>query len=132
MIMDSCALLEVSCDAKNPSHNALMRQAELSYALARHVVVDLAYVLDIPPQDPPQDRLPMEDWLHLVDMLQGKGLLVCDKEEGFVKLCAIRKEYEEYVYGVSEALVLPLPPWFPKDGAKDSWQVAAWDEDGHF
>lgn len=132
MIMDSCALLEVGCDAKDASHNGLMRQAELSFALARHVVVDLAYVLDIPPQHPPADRLPPEEWDRLVATLQGKGLLVCDKAAAYSRLNEIRHEYESYVYGVSEALMLPLPPWLPADGAKDSWQVAAWDEDGHF
>lgn len=131
MIMDACSLIKVSCDKKNPEHNKLLRQAELSYALARHVVVDLAYVLDVPPLKPTTDRLPPEEWQRLATSLQGQGIWVSEADAAYSKLQALRKDYEPYINGVSEALFLPLPPWIPMDGDKDSWQIAAWDE-GHF
>src|SRR2546423_1424848 len=74
MIMDACSLLEVSCDKDKPEHNRLMRQADLSFALARHVVVDLAYILDFPPLDSKDDRLPPEEWNRLAASLHGKGI----------------------------------------------------------
>jgi hypothetical protein len=132
MIMDACSLLKVSCDKDKPEHNVLMRQAELSYALARHVVVDLAYILDIPPHAAREDRLPPSEWTRLVNSLQGKGLLVCDANTAYIDLLALRKDYEPYLNGVSESLFLPLPPWLPADGELDSWKVTAWDEEKHF
>jgi hypothetical protein len=131
MIMDSCSLLKVSCDSQKPEHNRLMRQAELTYALARHVIVDLAYVFNEPPVKPAQDRLPVEEWQRLVGSIKGSGMWFCVEEEAYAKLKGLRKEYEPYVNAVSLALFLPLPPWMPMDGDKDSWQIAAWDE-GHF
>ena len=132
MIMDACSLLEVSCDKDLPDHNKLMRQAELSFALARHVVVDLAYILDIPPVNAREDRLPPSEWTRLVNSLKGRGLMVCDANVAYGHLHEKRKEYEPYLTGLSEALFLPLPPWLPADGDKDSWEVSAWDEEKHF
>jgi hypothetical protein len=132
MIMDACSLLQVGCEKDIPEHNALMRQAELSYALARHVVVDLAYILDIPPRVAKEDRLPPSEWTRLITNLKGKGLMVANANDAYVKLLALRKEYEPYINGVSDALFLPLPPWLPMDGELDSWEVTAWDEGRHF
>lgn len=132
MIMDSCSLLQVSCDQDKPSHKRLIRQAELSYALARHVVVDLAYVLNIPPLESKVDRLPREIWDQVAAGLKDKGLWICDADEAFVEIQALRKAYEPYITGISKYLFLPLPPWVPTDGEQDSWEVAAWDEDRHF
>ncbi len=132
MIMDACSLLRVGCEKDKPENNALMRQAELSYALARHVVVDLAYILDIPPHTAKEDRLPPSEWTRLIANLKGQGLMVCDPSDAYVELMKLRKDYEPYLNGVSDSLFLPLPPWLPMDGELDSWEVTAWDEERHF
>jgi len=132
MILDACSILEVSCNPESPEQNRLLRQADLSFALARHVIVDLAYIMDLPPVAPKQDRLPPEEWARLVASLKDHGVFVCDRDQAYEKLAERRHEYEAYLNGLSEALFLPLPPWLPADGEKDSWQVSAWDTDGHF
>src|SRR5205823_9408077 len=71
MIMDACSLLEVSCDKDKPEQSRLMSQAELSFALARDVVADRAYILDIPPREAPEDRLPPSEWTRLITALTG-------------------------------------------------------------
>lgn len=132
MIMDACSLLKVSCDRGNPDHARLMRQGELTYALARHVVVDLAYVLNIPPTAAKLDRLPPGEWDRLCRSLNGRGLLVCDQSVAYTELITFRRDYEPYINGLSEALFLPLPPFMPHDGDRDSWEVTAWDTARHF
>jgi hypothetical protein len=132
MILDACSILEVSCNPESPEQNRLLRQADLSFALARHVIVDLAYIMDLPPVPPKTDRLPPEEWARLTDSLKSHGVFVCDRETAYAALAEKRKEYEPYLNGLSEALFLPLPPWMPEDGHRDSWQVSAWDEGKHF
>ena len=132
MILDACSILDVSCNPDSPEQNRLLRQADLSFALARHVIVDLAYIIDIPPTAPKQDRLPREEWDRLITSLKSYGVFFCDPDEGYERLKSRRHEYEGYLTGLSEALFLPLPPFMPGDGDKDSWQVSAWDQDGHF
>ena len=132
MILDACSLLEVSCNPENQDQNRLLRQADLSFALARHVIVDLAYILDLPPVEPKNDRLPPEEWERLATSLHEHGVFMCDREAAYSELAEKRREYESYLNGLSEALFLPLPPWMPDDGTKDSWEETAWDEKGHF
>ena len=132
MILDATSILDVSCNPDSPEKNRLLRQADLSFALARHVIVDLAYILDVPPVPPYPDRLPKDEWMRMLDSLKTYGVIFCDPEEAYEKLKERRHEYESYLNGLSEALFLPLPPFMPADGDKDSWQVSAWDADGHF
>ena len=132
MILDACSILDVSCNPDSPEKNRLLRQADLSFALARHVIVDLAYIMDVPPEPLKHDRLPAEEWMRMLNSLKSYGVIFCDPEEAYEKLKDRRHEYEAYLNGLSEALFLPLPPFMPADGEKDSWQVSAWDEDGHF
>ncbi|MEA2553381.1 MAG: hypothetical protein QOJ65_1557 [Fimbriimonadaceae bacterium] len=132
MIMDACTLLRVTCDRTKPEQSRLVRQAELSYALARHVVIDLAYVLDIPPQDTKVDRLPPAEWQRLVEKLRCTDLFVCNVDADYEKVRQLRRDYEPYLTGVSETLFLALPPWLPQDGELDSWEVTAWDAEKHF
>jgi len=132
MILDACSILDVSCNPDTPEKIRLLRQADLSFALARHVIVDLAYILDIPPVTMKADRLPEEEWKRMLDSLKSYGVIFCDPVEAYAELKERRQEYEPYLNGLSEALFLPLPPFMPADGDKDSWQVSAWDQDGHF
>src|SRR2546429_9761976 len=54
-ILDTCALVLAGLDGVRP------RQAWLTFAMARHVAVDLCQVLDTPPHPPDRDRLPPGD-----------------------------------------------------------------------
>src|SRR5450432_1385532 len=54
-ILDACALLKVGIEG------ACERQAKLTFAIARHAVVDLSQVFGTPPHPVPHDRLPNED-----------------------------------------------------------------------
>jgi hypothetical protein len=43
------------------------------------------------------------------------------------RLAELRRGYEPYVAALGEGLLLALPAWLPRDGAKDNWQKTAWD-----
>jgi hypothetical protein len=119
-ILDTCALLKVGIEG------SCERQAELTFAIARHAAVDLSQVFKTPPQALPANRLPPEDLRRLREILAREGMKLRDGEEADKELSALRRMYEPYLYALGSYLMQPLPPWIPEKKAKDNWQTTAW------
>ena len=119
-ILDTCALILTGVDGVRP------RQAWLTFAMARHVAVDLCQVLDTPPQSPARDRLSADDLRRLRGVLHEAGVVLRTGDEADRKLVELRRSYEPYVAALARGLLLTLPPWLPSAGAKDNWQKSAW------
>ena len=119
-VLDACALLKVGVD------DACQRQADLTFAMARHTAVDLSQVFGRPPRPLPHNRLPAEDLRHIRDVLAQHGMKLQDGPEADRKLTDLRNMYEPYLYGLANYLELSLPPWIPAKKAKDNWQTMAW------
>lgn len=136
-ILDTCALIRVGClgsDGKNgagdePWRRTLAWQAGLTFALCRHVLVDLAYLLNVAPRSPNPDRLPPADWQRLWETLRAAGLpLNGEPTDVARRLADLRREYEPFVAGISRFLILDLSPWLHQETALDNWQTSAWDD----
>lgn len=119
-ILDACAVVKVGVD------DACQRQAELTFAMARHTAVDLSQVFSIRPRALPRNRLPAEDLRRMRDVLAQHGVKLQDGPEADRKLTDLRDMYEPYLYALAEYLKLSLPPWFPVKKGKDNWQTIAW------
>jgi len=119
-ILDTCALTIVSIEG------ACERQAELTFAIARHAVVDLSQVFGTAPKPLPHDRLPAQDLRQIRDILAQHGMKLHDGEEADRKLSEFRKMYEPYIYALAKYLNQTLPPWIPLKKGKDNWQTTAW------
>jgi len=119
-ILDACALVKVGIE------DACQRQAELTFAMARHAAVDLSQVFKAPPHAPPHNRLPAEDLRRIRDTLAQYGRKLQDGPEADSKLADLRDMYEPYLYALAQYLSLSLPPWVPAKNAKDNWQTTAW------
>jgi len=119
-ILDTCALVIVGIEG------ACEKQAELTFAIARHAVVDLSQVFGTAPKPLPHDRLPAQDLRHIRDILAQHGMKLHDGEEAERKLAEFRKMYEPYIYALANYLSQTLPPWIPPKKGKDNWQTTAW------
>ncbi len=119
-ILDTCALVIVGIDG------ACERQAELTFAIARHAVVDLSQVFLTAPQPLPHDRLPVQDLRHIREILAQHGMKLRDSEEADRKLTELRRMYEPYIHALASYLNQSLPPWIPSKKGKDNWQTTAW------
>jgi len=119
-ILDTCSLVIVGIDG------ACEKQAELTFAIARHAVADLAQVFGTSPLPLPQDRLTAENLRHIRDVLAEHGLKLRDGEAADQKLTKLRNMYEPYIYSLGTYLRQPLPPWIPLKKGKDNWQTTAW------
>lgn len=119
-ILDTCALLMVGIE------DACQKQAELTFAIARHAVADLSQVFSTAPKALPQDRLPPEELRRLRDILVNHGMKLRDGEEADSRLRELRNMYEPFVYALANYLNQSLPPWIPTKKGKDNWQTTGW------
>ncbi|MGB9179051.1 MAG: potassium channel family protein [Pyrinomonadaceae bacterium] len=120
-ILDACALVMVGVDG------APTFQAQLTFKMARHAVVDLAQTFNATPLPPKRDRLDEGDLTGLRAFLADAGLTLRDGAEADENLIALRRMYEPYVNALAEELLMPLPPWMQKGKAVDNWQTSAWE-----
>src|SRR5277367_3843121 len=121
-ILDTCALVIVGIEG------ACEKQAELTFAIARHACVDLAQVFGESPVPLPDNRLTPQNLRHIRTVLAENGLKLRDDEAADQKLTKLRNMYEPYIYSLGTYLRQPLPPWIPLKKGKDNWQTTAWAE----
>ncbi|HUB20586.1 MAG TPA: potassium channel family protein [Acidobacteriaceae bacterium] len=118
-ILDTCALLIASVQ----EHSA--RQAQLTFAMARHALVDLSQIIATKPVVNHQDRLPPEKYQLIYDKLCSAGVRVCRDEHSAARLSELRQLYEGYAQALSRALEMQLPPFFLEHPKKDNWLTVA-------
>jgi len=124
MILDTCSLIMVTFEKEKTL------QTRLTFAMARHTATDIAQTLKANPVAPQPDRLPATDLEKLRNILSPAGdriaaCIACGTE-GETRLAELRALYEPYVNGLSERLLLPLPPWIPENGPHYNWRTTAW------
>jgi len=119
-ILDACALV------KSGIEGGCERQAELTFAIARHAVVDLSQVFSTAPRAPATDRLSAPELRQLRDTLATHGMKLHDSEAADQQLLKLRSMYEPFVYSLAMHLSQTLPPWIPQKKGKDNWQTTAW------
>jgi Ion channel len=120
-ILDACALVMAGVNG-GPT-----RQAQLTFAMARHAVVDLAQIFIRSPQALAPDRLPPSSLTALRNMLADAGVTLQEGVAAEQKLRELRQMYEPYVQALSEFVLMTLPPWFRVTIMPDSWQTSAWE-----
>jgi hypothetical protein len=116
-ILDTCALLIAYAEGETKW------QAQLTFAISRHAVADLAQVLNMDFQPLEFDRLPPEDLPKVRGLLVQCGVPDCT-EAGDAKLNELRKLYEPYLNALSKLLLMPLPSWgvnTPTDRGNTVW-----------
>ena len=119
-ILDTCALIMAGVN------DGPTRQAQLTFAMARHAVGDLAQIFARSRQPVlAPDRLPSSSLTALRDMLAKAGITVQDGTTE-QKLHDLRQMYEPHVQRLSHYLLMSLPPWFPLTVTPDTWQITAW------
>jgi len=121
-ILDTCALL-ISC-----AEGALQWQSQLTFAISRHALADLAQVMHIPPIQPLSERVSDADLEQVRGLLVSAHVPVCSSPAAQQKLRDLRRMYEPYIAGFSERLLMPYPAWKTAAGPADNWKTSAWEK----
>jgi len=120
-ILDASALVIAGIDGLRNE------QAKITFAMARHAVVDLAQVVNARYDPDVPDRLPAQELARLRQVLSERGLRVRDSVEADQKLAHLRSLYEPYAEAMGRTLFINLPPWIHPEKKKDNWQAGPWD-----
>lgn len=118
-VLDTCALLMAHTEG------ALKWQAELTFAISRHALVDLAQVVAVTPQAAAWNRFDAATLEELRGILGAAGAPLCKTREAEESLGKLRAMYEPFLFGFSARLLMPLASW---SGAPppDNWRTSAW------
>jgi hypothetical protein len=133
-VLDTCALLITTVEGPST------RQAQLTFAVARHTLVDLGHVFHRDPAiqkliaeseqpDPPHSRLPHKEFSRLCETLGVAGFALCDSADTQHRLAAIRRLYEPQAQALAQYLRLDMPLWMPRprnpQQRPDQWTTIA-------
>ena len=101
--------------------------AKLTFAVARHAMVDLAQLVNAQYDPLAPVRLDAEQLLKLRQALQQHGLRLLESAESEEKLKHLRSLYEPYALAMARNLLITLPPWIHPEKKKDNWEAGPWD-----
>ena len=123
-ILDTCSLLITT--VQGPA----ARQAQLTFAMARHALIDLGHVYHVERSAEEKeriglDRLPPEAFSNLCENLTGLHLRLCGDANSMQRLTAIRMLYEPHAHALSDYLKMALPQWVAEPKKKDAWKTVA-------
>ncbi|HEV8439013.1 MAG TPA: ion channel [Methylomirabilota bacterium] len=119
-ILDVSALVLAGIDA------GCRREAQLTFAMARHAVADLAQVFNTPPIRGIRDRLPPAKLAALRAYLADAGLRSQEGSVAEQEFTRLRALYEPYVAALAGYLDMTIPDWLADTVEADNWQTTAW------
>lgn len=120
-VLDASALIIAGIDGIRSE------QARLTFAMARHAVVDLAQVVNAQYDAQAPERLSPAELTRLRQKLADGGLRLRDPTEAQEKLEHLRSLYEPYAAALAQRLFIDLPPWIHAEKKRDNWQSGPWD-----
>jgi ion channel len=123
-ILDTCALIMAGVEG------ACERQAELTFAMARHAVVDLSLVFRTRPHETEHNRLPPEKLVELRAAMAAAGIKLREGGAADLKLTELRWLYEPHVHALASYFRVSVPPWIAEEDRVDNWQASTWELSG--
>ena len=120
-VLDTCSLVMVGIDG------IPKWQAQLTFKMARHAVVDISQIFNTSPVKHDGARLGTKDLEILRRGLSAAGVDLRNDAGDDGTLEELRAMYEPYTLVLSRYLMMPLPGWLPKARASDNWQTSAWE-----
>ena len=120
-VLDTCALVMIGVEG------GPVWQARMTFAMARHALVDIAQVMRTSPEHIRVRReLPTAEFRRMSEKLKENRISLSVDEDTEKRLIELRKMYEPYVYALSDWLLMPLPPWILPPESVDNWKTSAW------
>lgn len=118
-ILDTCALLIATVEGD------AARQAQLTFIMARHAVLDLAHIFSPTGTGSGPDRLPPTSVQDLCRQLADAGFTLCARNASFDRLSELRGMYEPQAFQLGRVLMQALPPFSPQAGKRSAWTIVS-------
>ena len=124
-VLDASALLITTIEGE------ASRQAQLTFAMARHALIDLGHVFHLEGEEAEwlqhgaANRLPTEVFDRLCEALGKIEMRLCGDPASMERLTAIRQMYEPHALALADYLKMPLPLWVAEPRQKDYWRTVA-------
>ena len=123
-ILDTCALLISIVEG------TAARQAQLTFAMARHALIDLGHVFHLERRRRRCGRLKRTGFRHRSLRSCAKRWAtctcgMCGDSDAAQRLHTLRSLYEPHAMRLADYLRMPLPTWIPAPLAKDQWKTVA-------
>jgi hypothetical protein len=123
-VLDTCSLLITTIEGPQA------RQAQLTFAMARHALIDLGHVFHVEEGAKRKevaglDRLPPKAFNGLCMMLGDLEVKLCGDPAAMERLTKIRMLYEPHAHALADYLRLSLPLWVAEPKKKDYWKTVA-------
>ena len=121
-VLDVCSLLITTIEGP------ASRQAQLTFAMARHAIVDLSHVFRLEMTEQAmlsvveRERLPEQMFGRLCEAMAEVELRLCNDSNSAQRLLAIRQLYEPQAIAMSDYLCMPTPQWITEPKETDQWR----------
>ena len=122
VMLDTCALILAGLE------DLRAEQAQLTFAMARHAMVDITQSFVPRYPGPSPGRLPHEEFEHLMEHLEHSHLRTSAPPHFERRLADLRLQYEPYAQALSSNLLMELPPFLHRTPRRDNWSGAPWDK----
>jgi len=119
--LDVCSLVMVGIDG------VPKWQAQLTFKMARHALVDISQIFNTSPLQHDRSRMTDQELAQLRSQLLEREITLSDEPGDNKTLEDLRAMYEPYTKVLSRYLIMPLPDWVPKSRTSDNWQTSAWE-----
>jgi hypothetical protein len=112
------AMVDIAAFVKATSPDDKVPAADITYAIGRHALSDLATQYRLAP--PPVDRLSDIEFDHLYEIVDAVTDEALDREVSRKRLAELRRAYEPNAAALARFLALDLPSWVVKDHIEPS------------
>jgi hypothetical protein len=123
------AILDSSAVVLLCSEGDLRHQAQLTFAIGRHALVDLATVFRARPCPCPE-RLEEHDLQRLKSELTRCNTCLGSERLTAENLARFRRMYEPYAWSLSTHFLMALPGWLADEKNQDNWRSTSFDHPG--
>jgi len=118
-ILDTCAVLIATVEGE------AARQAQLTFVMARHAVLDLSQIFSLSQNTSGPDRFPPERVDAVCHQLAEVGFTLCTGKATLDRLRELRAMYEPQAWQLGRMLMQPMPSFYPEAGKRSSWGTVA-------
>jgi hypothetical protein len=118
-ITDTSALISLSAQSE------LQHQAEATFAMGRHALIDITRVLGIQPVRLSSKRLAASDLGTIRDGIRSSSTCLDPSLLCYERVSGLMRLYESYSAALSSHLLMALPLWISEKEPQDNWRMAA-------